>query len=494
MPTGGRVVVVGLGPAGAAYLLPIARDVITNATIRIARTRRHPAIADLEREGVEFESFDAVYEQADDLDAVYESIVDELCRRAGTDGEVVYAVPGNPAVAERTVARLRERDDAEVVVVPGLSFADLAWARVGVDPMKGARVVDGRDFAVSAAGHGGPLLIAQCDDRFVISDVKLALLEALKPEHEVVVLQRLGLPDEQVETVALVDIDRAIEPDHLTSLFVDTGDATVAGEFASFVALVERLRAPGGCPWDAEQTHHSLRRHVLEEAYEVAAAIEDLPSHAPSGAVPMEAYDALADELGDLLFQVVIQSVLAAEAGAFNVTDVIGNVHEKLVRRHPHVFGTVRVGGSDDVVTNWEQIKKAEKNATSLVEGITPGLPALLYAQKLYRKATSIGLDPYSDPDGALHDAVDVLARASGDDVEPALGEVLAAVTAVARARGLDAESALAGWSRRFVERFIGMERAADAAGIDLARADPAEVARLWAAATGAPAPPRSEP
>jgi tetrapyrrole methylase family protein/MazG family protein len=483
MPPGGRVVVVGLGPAGVDYLLPIARETIAKATTRVARTRRHPAIADLEREGIEFESFDAAYEHADDFDAVYESIVDELCRRAALDGEVVYAVPGNPVVAERTVVRLQERDDVDVAIVPGLSFADLAWTRVGADPMTGARVVDGRDFAVSAAGHGGPLLIAQCDDRFVLSDVKLALLEVLKPEHEVVVLQRLGLPAEQVVTVALAEIDHAIEPDHLTSLFVDTGDATVAGEFASFVALVERLRAPGGCPWDAEQTHHSLRRHVLEEAYEVAAAIEDLPADAPSSDVAMGAYDALADELGDLLFQVVIQSVLAAEAGAFNVTYVTRHVHEKLVRRHPHVFGDVRVGSSDDVVTNWEQIKKAEKNATSLVEGITPGLPALLYAQKLYRKATSIGLDPYADPDAALHDAVDALVRAAGDDVEPALGEVLAAVTAVARARGLDAESALAGWSRRFVEQFMAMEHAAAAAGMDLATTDPAEVARLWVAA-----------
>jgi tetrapyrrole methylase family protein/MazG family protein len=303
-------------------------------------------------------------------------------------------------------------------------------------------------------------------------------------------LQRLGLPDEHVQTVPLADIDRAFEPDHLTSLFVATGDATVAGEFASFVALVERLRGPGGCPWDAEQTHHSLRRHVLEEAYEVAAAIEDLPSDAPAGDIPIGAYDGLADELGDLLFQVVIQSVLAAEAGAFNVVDVTRHVHEKLVRRHPHVFGDVHVSGSDEVVTNWEQIKKAEKNATSLVEGITPGLPALLYAQKLYRKATSIGLDPYAEPDAALHAAVEALARASGDDVEPALGEVLAAVTAVARARGLDAESALLGWSRRFVDRFVAMEHAAAAAGVDLARAEPEQVAAYWAAATPTTAAP----
>lgn len=480
----GRVVVAGLGPAGARYLLPVTRDAIERAAVRYARTARHPAVDDLAADGITFTTFDAVYERADDLDAVYREIVATLVAAAGEHGDVLYAVPGNPVVAEKTVALLHDAD-VDVEVAPGLSFADLAWARVGIDPMRGARVVDGHDFAVSAAGVGGPVLIAQCDDRFVCSDVKLVLLDVLPPDHPVTVLQRLGLRDEHVETVALEDVDRVIEPDHLTSLFVDTGHASIAGEFASFVALVERLRGPGGCPWDAEQTHHSLRRHVIEEAYEVAAAIELLPPDAPANPddIPIGAYDELADELGDLLFQVVIQSVLAAEAGAFTVADVARHVHEKLVRRHPHVFGSTHVDNADDVVTNWEQIKKAEKNHTSLVEGITPGLPALIHAQKLYRKATSIGLEPFGDPAAALAGAIDALLGADAAGTEVALGEVLAATVALARARGIDAESALAAWSRRFRDRFVAMEEAAEAEGVDLATADPATVARLWHAA-----------
>jgi tetrapyrrole methylase family protein/MazG family protein len=475
----GRVVVVGLGPAGADLLLPVARDAIERAPVRYVRTLRHPAVDDLASDGITFETFDASYEGGDDLDAVYASIVGTLVDAATAHGGVLYAVPGNPAVAERTVALLRERD-VDVDVIPGLSFADLAWSRVGVDPMHGARVVDAHDFAVSAAGVGGPLLIAQCDDPFVCSDVKLQLLEVLQPEHPVTVLQRLGLPDERVEEIPLVDVDRIADPDHLTSLFVDTGDATVAGELARFVALVERLRGPGGCPWDAAQTHHSLRRHVLEEAYEVAAAIESLPPDAPKGDIPMGAYDELADELGDLLFQVVIQSTLATEAGAFTVADVARGVHEKLVRRHPHVFGDVHAENADEVVTNWEQIKKAEKQHTSLVEGITPGLPALLYAQKLYRKATSIGLEPFPEPALALREAALALPAATDDEVETVLGELLAATVALARARGLDGESALSGWAGRFRDRFLAMERQADADGVDLAAADAATVERLW--------------
>ena len=306
--------------------------------------------------------------------------------------------------------------------------------------------------------------------------MKLALLDSLAPEHEITVLQRLGLPDERIFTVALADLDREVEPDHLTSLFVDTGDIAVGPELARLVALTERLRGPGGCPWDAAQTHHSLRRHVLEEAYEVVEAIELLPAQAPSGEIPMGAYDALEDELGDLLFQVMIQSVLASEAGAFTVADVARAVHAKLVRRHPHVFGDVRVRDANEVVTNWEQIKKTEHDDQSLVAGVTAGLPALIAAQKLFRKGASIGLEPDLD----LVDAVRQLTEADGADLEPALGAALAAVVAIGREHDIDAESALASWARRYKDQFRQMEQFAIEADVDLPSASAAQVRQLW--------------
>lgn len=472
-----RVVVVGLGPAGADMVLPVARDALERIPIRFARTERHRACAELAAAGIVMTSFDDRYESATDLDSVYTSIVDALLDAALQHGEVVYAVPGSPAVAERTVVRLHEQARAasvEVTVIPGLSFADLAWSRLGVDSFRGAHVVDARDLATSAAGLAGPLLIAQCDSRAVLSEVKLVLLEALAPETSVTVLSRLGLADESVTHVALADLDRDVVPDHLTSVFIDTGSTAVAGEFAALVALTERLRGPGGCPWDAEQTHASLVRHLLEEAYEVAEAIEGLPLDAPGGVepIPAGAYDALEDELGDLLFQVVIHSVLAREAGAFTIADVARGIHTKLVRRHPHVFGTVAVDGSGDVVRNWEQIKREEKGTGSLVAGITANLPALLYLPKLFRKAESIGLDPSA---GAIDRARDAL---DGTDV----GELLAAVVAIAWEQGVDPESALREWARRYRDHFASMEERAAAGGIDLAEASAATVATLWAA------------
>jgi tetrapyrrole methylase family protein/MazG family protein len=483
----GRIVVVGLGPAGADMILPAARRALERARIRFVRTAHHPAVAELDAAGIAMSAFDDRYEAAADLDAVYAAIVAALLEAASAGDEVVYAVPGSPTVAERTVVLLHEQARAvgvTVEVIPGVSFADLAWAVVGVDSFGGAHVVDARALATSAAGRSGPLLIAQCDSAPVLSEVKLVLLDALDPETPITVLARLGLPDEHVTRVALADLDRTVTPDHLTSLFVDTGGTAVAGEVAALVALTERLRGPGGCPWDAEQTHHSLVRHLLEEAYEVAEAIDALPAAAPGGdePIPAGAYDALEDELGDLLFQVVIHSVLASEAGAFTIADVARGIHEKLVRRHPHVFGTVEVDGSDDVVRNWEQIKREEKGSGSLVAGIT-GLPALLLVPKLFRKAESIGLDPSADAVGRARAALDRDGADDFDDLD-AIGELLAAVVAIAWRHGVDPEAALRDWARRFRDHFAAMEVQAAADGVDLARATPESVAKRWDSAS----------
>ena len=208
-----RVVVVGLGPAGLDLLLPVARAEIERVPHRFARTGRHPAVTEFAAAGVGFKTFDAAYEAALDFDALYPAIVASLVDAARTHGEIVYAVPGNPGVAELTVPMLRAAADAtaslEVVVLPGLSFVDLAWTRLDRDPMAGVHVVDAQDFVVGAAGRSGPLLVGHCINAMVVSDLKLVLLDALAPETPVVILQRLGLADELVTTVALSELDRA---------------------------------------------------------------------------------------------------------------------------------------------------------------------------------------------------------------------------------------------------------------------------------------------
>jgi tetrapyrrole methylase family protein/MazG family protein len=481
----GRVVIVGLGPAGADHLLPAARAALEAVPRRFARTARHPAVGQLVTEGVAFESFDSIYDAAPDLESAYSEMVRTLVAVVAEGGEVAYAVPGNPAVAERTVALLHQiaaRGEIEVGVVAGLSFVDLAWARLGIDPMEcEARVVDGR--AIEHAELAGPMLIAQCDSAFVLSDVKLALLEHLDAATPVTALEGLGLPGERITTCKLEELDRVVDPDHLTSLFVDAGAAGGARELVRLFQLAKRLRDPGGCPWDAEQTHHSLTRYLIEESYEVVEAVEALPLDAPGGSqpIPAEAYAALEDELGDLLYQVVFHGVLAQEAGAFTIGDVARGVHDKLVRRHPHVFGDVVAEETADVMRNWEQIKKEEKGTASLVDRITPGLPSLLYTNKLFRKAASVGLDPGSG-DEALDRIDSTVSRIRSRDLEAedGLAQLLAAAVVLARAGGVDAESALRGWAARYRERFEAMERLAGERGLDVGALDPPAVAALW--------------
>jgi tetrapyrrole methylase family protein / MazG family protein len=483
----GRVVVVGLGPGGTDLLLPAARAAIlaTTPERRFVRTVRHPAVSDLVAEGVEFRSCDDIYESATRPGEVYETIAARLAA-AAEEGDVCFAVPGSPGVGENSVALLRARLGKRLVLVPGLSFLDLAWLRLGVDPLAGAgaRAVDGK--ALPAALPAGPVLVSHCHSKMVLSDVKLALLERLQGEAPVTVLARLGLPDESLTVVSLEDLDRVVEPDHLTSVFVEVPPGGPGEAWERLVALVERLRGPGGCPWDAEQTHHSLARHLIEETYEVIEAIEALPASAPEPGpepVPSGAYEHLEEELGDVAFQVIFHSTLAREAGAFAVTDVLTGIHDKLVRRHPHVFGDVAVSGADEVVANWEVIKREEKGRASLMDGVSRHLPSLLYAHKLYRKAGSAGLD-FGTAGEALGRAQAELARlaeaGAPDEAEQRLGEALGAVVYLARLAGVDGESALRGWAGRFKERFQTLERLATEHGETLESMTPSTVATLW--------------
>jgi len=489
----GRVVVVGLGPAGADLLVSAARAALeaVDPSRRFTRTARHPAAADLVAAGVELRSCDDIYETANSAEEVYRAISERLLAAAEA-GDVALAVPGSPAVGERTVALLRRTLGERLVIVPGLSFAELAWTRLGIDPTDGAHLSDGQ--SLPTALPAGPLLISHCHSRLVLSDVKLALSERLAPEAPVTVLQRLGLADEAVTILPLAELDRAVEPDHLTAVFADLPPGGPGAAWERLVTLIERLRAPGGCPWDAEQTHHSLARHCIEEAYEVIEAIEALPACAPGGPdpVPDGAYQALEEELGDLACQVVFHATFAREAGAFTITDVLDGVHDKLVRRHPHVFGTVEVSGADEVLANWEQIKRAEKGRSSLMDDVPQGLPSLLYAHKLYRKAAAAGLGFGTTAEArdralAALAAVPDGADGAGGDIEPAVGEALAALVYLARSAGLDAETALRGWAGRFRARFQALERLAAEEGLALEALPAGDRSALWEATAPLP-------
>jgi len=236
------------------------------------------------------------------------------------------------------------------------------------------------------------------------------------------------------------------------------------------VRVMARLRGPGGCPWDREQTHQTLARHLLEETHELIEAIDLGDS------------DAIRDELGDLLLQVVFHAEMASEDGRWDVDDVARRLTEKLIHRHPHVFGDIEVSGAEEVLTNWEKLKVEEGSGSQAVEdGIPATLPALARAAKVQRRAAGWGVE-WASSEGAvaaLREEVGALSEAS-DDAEREIGEILFATVAAARKLGVDAESALRRTTRGFAERYERFRALAEERGLDLDLVSEDEVRELF--------------
>lgn len=447
-----RVRVVGLGPGAPAAVTVGALERLTRAEVARLRTRRHPSAEGLG----DLVSYDDWYERADSFESLYAAIVEDLVAlaRHAPGGEVVYAVPGSPLVAERTVELLRARHDVEVVVEPAVSVIDAACAALGVDPMAvGLRVVD----ALSpVTWREGPHLVLQC-----YAPEVLAVLADRLAGASVTLLSHLGLADERVEAIDLGDLARLPPVDHLSSLWVEVprGAAEATGDL---VALVHRLRAE--CPWDQEQTHGSLARHLLEEAYEALDALEDYV-RAPDGGTTHH----LVEELGDLWCQIVFHAELASEDERFDLAEVADALGAKLIARHPHVFGDATAESADEVAARWEVMKLAEKGRASVTDGIVWQLPALTLYTKLLRKAASLGLEPPS-PEALRASALAALAAleldgppagdAAGDSAAPpAWGDAIEALASLARHAGVDLEGVLRERARSMREAIVDAEQ-----------------------------------
>jgi tetrapyrrole methylase family protein / MazG family protein len=471
------ITVVGLGPGDDRYVTVETREAIARIPHRFLRTSIHPSA----RVVGEATSLDHLYESASSYDDVYPAIVDTLVAAAAEHGEVLYAVPGSPLVLERTVQLLLADGRVPVEVLPAMSFLDLVWARLGVDPVEaGVRLVDGHDFAAAAGGSTGPLLIAHAHARWVLSDIKLAAEEA-DGDEPVVILQRLGTPDEQITETTWSELDKAVEPDHLTCVYVPHLGAPVGAGYVRLHQLARTLRER--CPWDREQTHASLVPYLVEETFELVDALAALDPADPT------TEHALVEELGDLLFQVEFHATIAEQAGRWSIADVTAGIHDKLVGRHPHVFGDVTAHDADTVIANWDHIKRTEKARTSVFDGVAISLPALAYAHHLQRKAAKVGFDwadvagPEAKVDEELAELREAVAGAraeTADEIAGELGDVLFAVVNVARHLGVDAELALRAAANKFRRRFEAVEALAAERGIDLATAGLATLDTLW--------------
>ena len=252
---------------------------------------------------------------------------------------------------------------------------------------------------------------------------------------------------------------------------------TAECSFDRLITIMETLRAPGGCPWDAEQTHQSLVKNLIEEAYELADAIA------------ADDAEAMMEELGDVLLQVVFHSTLAKEAGRFEAADVINHLCEKLVYRHPHVFADTEADNADAVIRNWDRLKRREKSKkerASIMSGIPRSLPALLYALKVQSTASRVGFDweaaaEVLDKIGEeRQELVEALEKGASAEVEEEIGDLMFSVVNLARKLNLDPESALRGANRKFVDRFYAIEAAARQSGKQLSEIPMDEKEMIW--------------
>lgn len=455
-----NLTIVGLGPGDQDDVTRRAWRILQEANDLYLRTARHPVVDQL---GRLYTSFDSLYDQAESFESLYQTITEKILTLAQRPQGVVYAVPGHPLVAEQTVTHLLEKAAAlniPVTIVDGMSFIEPSLSLLGLDGISGLQLHDAAELALlhhPQINPDQPALIGQVYSREVASHIKLTLMNQYPDEHPVVLLHHAGLPTAIKEALPLYEIDRSPYIAHLTSLYLPP--LPKASSFERFQETIAHLRAPDGCPWDQKQTHQSLRPYLLEETYEVLEALDN------------EDWEALCEELGDLLLQVVLHSQVAIDEGNFTMAQLVEGINAKIIRRHPHVWGdgSVKVSTEDDLQQVWAQQKQAEKAASgqpekpkTLLGSVPHALPALMQADAYQRKAAKVGFDwdTIEPVIAKIIEEIEEIKTAPDEAAQAAeVGDLLFAVVNWARWLKVEPEIALREANGRFRRRFEYIEQ-----------------------------------
>lgn len=492
----GRIKVVGLGSGDEQQISLGVWNTIKQARHLYLRTADHPVVANwLDQQQVSYKTFDHIYEAKGSFPEVYDAIADELVALAleqqsqsqsQEQEEIVYAVPGHPMIAEATVQHLIERCEGRIQldILGGESFLDQAFLRLGFDPIAGFQLLDGSQLDVALLQPRTHTIIAQVYDNFTASDVKLGLMSLYPDDFPIVVGHALGVSgQEQIHRIPLYELDRIAGYGNLSLIWVPKTDepSVTNKQFSTLKDIITMLRSPEGCPWDRKQTHQSIRKNLIEETYEVLETIDD------------DDPDAMCEELGDLLMQIMLHAEMEAELGTFNIDDVVAGLNEKLIRRHPHVFGDVQADGAEDALKTWQHIKAEEKRAKgvpediSVLAGIPRDLPSLMKALDIQKRAAKVGFDweQLRDVLAKLLEEYEELEEVAYhpeqiDQQADELGDVLFAIVNVARHLNIDPEAALAQTNRKFQQRFSYIEHALRLKGQQIEHTDLIEMEALW--------------
>jgi tetrapyrrole methylase family protein / MazG family protein len=475
------ITIVGLGPGNLDQITLQAMQVLREADQVYLRTSQHPAVAELPKE-IKWQSFDELYESSDSFEALYEAIVEKIIMLGSQPEGVVYAVPGNPCVAEITGPEIIRRAKAAgipVRVVAGVSFIEPSITAVNQDPFdKGLILMDALELNQQHTltyPPSLPALIGQVYSAYVASDLKLILSTVFPDTHEVYLIHAAGTSKEIVEHIPLYEIDRSKNIGLLSSLYVPA--LPTGSSFEDFLEQIAHLRAPEGCPWDREQTHESLRSTLLEETYEVLDAMD------------RDDEEGMREEFGDLLLQIVLNAQIASETGTFTMTEILQSIFEKIRFRHPHVFGTEHRENSEEVLVKWEILKAEErknkengKQNQGRLDSVPIHMPSLALAQSYQARAARVGFD-WPDIKGVMEKIIEEADEVrSADDAhrKEELGDLLFAMVNLVRWYDVDAESALRETNQKFLRRFRHIETRANEKGLVLEDMTLEEMDEFW--------------
>ncbi|GAB0171713.1 nucleoside triphosphate pyrophosphohydrolase [Lysinibacillus sp. CTST325] len=450
--------VIGLGAGDFNQLQMGVYKKLKAARKLYVRTVDHPVLEELSAEGLQFESFDAVYEKHNSFQPVYEEIAEKLVAATANE-DVMYAVPGHPLVAEQTVQLLIAAADegkVKLVIEGGQSFLDPIFGALKIDPIEGFQLLDGTSFSMHDINMRQHILIAQVYDTFSASEVKLTLMEKYDDEYPVTVVTAAGSSQEKLVTVPLYELDQSVEVDNLTTVYVPPvkTQEDALRDWTTFRQIIAVLRGPDGCPWDQKQTHESLKKYLLEEAHEYLAAVD------------AEDDFAMIEELGDVLLQVFLHAQIGEDQGYFTLEDVLASISEKMIRRHPHVFGDVSVEDAEGVVANWEVIKAEEKGISDkpLLKEEYRASSALQTAYNYQKRAAKVGFD-WPDVGGAWDKFAEEwqefrneVTKGTNASRLDEFGDVLFTLVNLARFYKLSPEEAMLHANEKFARRFSYVE------------------------------------
>ena len=476
----GKIFIIGLGPGNVDALTLGAIDRINSGDKNFLRTRKHPTVEYFHEKNISYKSYDYIYDTEQSFNKVYELIVEDLINESKNYERINYFVPGNPLVAEKTVQILLSKN-LDVEIVSGMSFIEPIMELVGRDPIDGLKIVDGASFDSLVVDINVDIIITQVYNSRIISEVKLILSEIYGDEHNIYLIHSAGIKEEEkMYNIPLYQLDRMDGIGYLTSIYVPKLIKANKEKynFNDLVEIMRTLRSEDGCPWDIEQTHESIRQCVIEEAYEVVDAIDK------------EDMDGLAEELGDLLLQVIFHCQIGSEEGTFDLYQVISTLCNKLIYRHPHIFSEKKVEKSEEVVYNWNKLKYAKRNITSFVDKIKdiPKLPSLMSSFKVQERAAEIGFD-WENVDGALEkvieeykEVIEAIKIPGGDkeSIEEELGDLFFATVNVCRFLDINPEVALNKTINKFIHRLEIMDEKANQAGKSLESMTLEEMNVLW--------------